>query len=87
MPENHTIHNPASKEERDAILDEFETDKQALGEGMLIRTLDIGKDERNAFYLPPHGDYCLQVGPEYEAQYTTYGNGTTQITIKKVSDA
>jgi hypothetical protein len=73
------------KAERDAILDKFEAEKIGTGKGLLIRTLDIEKDERNAFHLGPDGDYCLFVGPNYEASYTEWLNGTTQITIKKIA--
>ena len=72
------------KAERDAILDKFEADKIETGDGLLIRTLDIAKDERNAFHLGPKGDYCIFIGPKYEASYQTWASGTTQITIKMV---
>lgn len=72
-----------NKAERDQKLDEFEAEKRADGRGLLIMTHDLEKDERNAFHLGPQGDYCLQVGPEYEASVTEYSNGTKQITIKK----
>ena len=75
-----------NKEERDAHLDKFEAEKIATGDGLLIRTLDIAEDERNAFHLGPDGDYCLFVGPNYEASYIQHSNGTTQITVKRTNE-
>lgn len=75
-----------TKKDRDTRLDKFEAEKLATGEGLLIRTLDIKKDVRNAFHLGPEGDYCLFVGPNYDASYVQYANGTTQITIKRIDD-
>lgn len=75
-----------TKTERDAILDRFEAERLEHDEGLLIRTYDIELDERNAFFLGPDGDYCLQVGKDYEASFVTHGNGTTQITIRRMKD-
>lgn len=69
--------------ERNARLAEFEKEKREEGVGLLITTENLEDGERNAFHLGPKGDYCLQVGPEFEASTTEYSNGTTVITIKR----
>ncbi len=74
-----------AQRERNATLDKFEQEKLATGDGLLIRTLDIAEDKRNAFHIGPDGDYCIFIGPNYEASYTEYGNGTTQITVKRIA--
>jgi hypothetical protein len=71
--------------ERNAILDRFEAEKRELGEGLLISTVNLENGERNAFHLGPQGDYCPQLGPDYEAKTNAYPTtGTTQITIRKI---